>query len=68
METAFSRRFFFDPEWSQGFDEIAELIKRLHARGVMVLLQPCVTKGEMAQHLNENYAAKTYRRLADLAK
>lgn len=43
VETAFSRRFFFDPEYSQGFDELAAMVKALHKEGIIVLLQPCIT-------------------------
>lgn len=42
-ETAFSRKLFFDVEFSQGFDELASMVKALHKEGILVLLQPCIT-------------------------
>lgn len=43
VETSFSRKMFFDPVYSQGFDELEKMIERLHSRGIMVVLQPCIT-------------------------
>ena len=43
VDNPFSRKFFFDVEYSQGFDELALMVKALHKEGIIVLLQPCIT-------------------------
>lgn len=43
MEAPFSRKVFFDPVYSQGEDEVAAMIEKLHENGIMVILQPSIT-------------------------
>lgn len=43
QETLFSRKLFFDFEYTSSETEIIEMTKRLHDQGIMVILKPCLT-------------------------
>lgn len=42
METFCSRKVFFDPVFTVGEQETADMIRKLHECGIHVMLQPCV--------------------------
>jgi len=43
METFASRKVFFDPVFTVSESETAAMIRELHANGIRVMLQPCIT-------------------------
>ena len=43
METFSSRKVFFDPVFTVSETETAAMIRELHANGIRVMLQPCIT-------------------------
>lgn len=43
QETFASQKLFFDPVYSAGEIEVAEIARRLHDEGIRVILKPCLT-------------------------